>query len=285
MGEKLYKPILKDGDHLVKSKKNEFRVRGVSQDANNNTTDIVEWEEVEVEDRTYNNEDEYYELQHVDLTPEQQQIAEMIGAAIAVGIIYGAEKLNKHVIQPWWHNSAKPWINSKMSDVKRIFLGKTKATEIMEKRKKISSHTSTLIDAETNAQIDVMMDQVFDSIQFDMSTEEAKKHIMNLIYHMLGVAYEIKMLSNSRIAEQFEDESMRLENQAKAEKLFAEKVADNINDLLSAEKLQLDVSTSKKLFSLLGGGIKINEEYIPVEPEKIGLAINSIKKTNEFEGC
>ena len=76
----------------------------------------------------------------------------------------------------------------------------------------------------------------------------------------------------------FEDENMRLENQKKAEKLLAEKVADNINHLLADERLQLDVSTSKHLFDLLGGGIRINEEYIPVESRKIGLAINGIKK-------
>ena len=50
MGEKLYRPILKEGDHLVRSKDNEGRVRGVSQDENNKTTDIVEWEEVEIDE-------------------------------------------------------------------------------------------------------------------------------------------------------------------------------------------------------------------------------------------
>ena len=105
MGEKLYRPILKDGDHLVKSKENEGRVRGISQDVNNKTTDIIEWEEVEIENQTCNYEDE---SQHIELTPEQQQIAEMIGTAIAAGIIYGAGKFNEHIIQPWWHNSVQP---------------------------------------------------------------------------------------------------------------------------------------------------------------------------------
>ena len=280
MGEKLYKPILRDGDHLVKSKKNEGRVRGVSQDVNNNTTDIVEWEEVEIEEKDYNYEDKDQALQNVELTQEQQQFAEMIGVAIAAGIIYGAGKLNEHIIRPWWYNKAQPWINGKMSEVKRKFFCKTKTSKNSENKKEMSSQASMLIDVETNTQIDDMMDQAFNSIQFDMSTKEAKMHIMNLIYHMLGIAYEIKVLSNSRIADEYEDENMRLKNQAKAEKFIAEKVADNINHFLSDEQLQLDVFTSKQLFSLLGGGIRINEEYIPVETEKIELAINSIKKEN-----
>lgn len=276
MGEKLYRPILKDGDHLVKSKENEGRVRGISQDVNNKTTDIIEWEEVEIENQTCNYEDE---SQHIELTPEQQQIAEMIGTAIAAGIIYGAGKFNEHIIQPWWHNSVQPWVNRKMSDVKQIFFGKTKVSKIVEE--KMSNQTSMLVDVETNAQIDIMIDQAFDSIKFDMSTEEAKKHIINLIYHILGIAYEIKILSNSRIADQFEDESMRLENQVKVEKFLAEKVANNINHLLSDESLQIDVSSSKQLSSLLGGGIRINQDYIPVETEKIRLAIDGYK-TKEY---
>ena len=276
MGEKLYRPILKDGDHLVKSKENEGRVRGISQDVNNKTTDIIEWEEVEIENQTCNYEDE---SQHIELTPEQQQIAEMIGTAIAAGIIYGAGKFNEHIIQPWWHNSVQPWVNRKMSDVKQIFFGKTKVSKIVEE--KMSNQTSMLVDVETNAQIDIMIDQAFDSIKFDMSTEEAKKHIINLIYHILGIAYEIKILSNSRIADQFEDESMRLENQVKVEKFLAEKVANNITHLLSDESLQIDVSSSKQLSSLLGGGIRINQDYIPVETEKIRLAIDGYK-TKEY---
>ena len=73
MGEKLYRPILKDGDHLVKSKKNEGRVRGVSQDKNNKNPDIIEWEEVD--DSIYNYSDEQYESERIELTPEQQEKA------------------------------------------------------------------------------------------------------------------------------------------------------------------------------------------------------------------
>ena len=99
MGEKLYKPILRDGEHLVKSKENEGRVRGISQDANNKTTDIIEWEEVEIEDQSYNYEDENYLFQNEELNTEQSEIAKIIGMMVVVGgIIYGAGKFNKHVV-------------------------------------------------------------------------------------------------------------------------------------------------------------------------------------------
>ena len=45
MGEKVYKPIVKDGDHLIRSKDNPDRVRGLTRDENNQNPDIIEWED------------------------------------------------------------------------------------------------------------------------------------------------------------------------------------------------------------------------------------------------
>ena len=44
MGEKVYKPIVKDGDHLIRSKDNPDRVRGLTRDENNHNPDIIKWE-------------------------------------------------------------------------------------------------------------------------------------------------------------------------------------------------------------------------------------------------
>ncbi len=69
-----------------------------------------------------------------------------------------------------------------------------------------------------------------------------------------------------------------MEDQAKVEKSLVEKVSRNINSLLSDEKLFLDVNTFKQIFDLLGGGIKINGEYVPVELKKLDAAINNVRK-------
>lgn len=84
MGEKLYRPIINSGDHLVRSKDNGDRVRGISQDENNRTTDIVEWEEVNIEDSTPESEPE-------SLSFNLQQRAEglVAGAALLIGIYAG----------------------------------------------------------------------------------------------------------------------------------------------------------------------------------------------------
>lgn len=50
MGEKIYKPIVKEGDHLIRSKDHPNRVRGLTRDENNQNPDIIEWEEYDVDD-------------------------------------------------------------------------------------------------------------------------------------------------------------------------------------------------------------------------------------------
>ena len=73
---------------------------------------------------------------------------------------------------------------------------------------------------------------------------------------MLGTAYEIKILSNSRIVDQIEDETIQIEKKTHVEKLLVERVASNIDELLKDENLLLEVSSSRQIFNLLGGGIE-----------------------------
>lgn len=272
MGEKLYRPILKDGEHLVRSKNNVDRVRGVSQDENNKTTDIVEWEEVEVEEPEYDYSIEQYKQEQVELTPEQQQLAQAVGEVIAAAAIYGMAKLHEHVISPWWNFTAKPWVRKKWKDTKNLVSGKTKAQTIIEKEK-----TENLdIQLRADMYIDEILNEEFDNIRFNLTSDEAKEHMMKLIYHMLGTANEIRILSNARIIDHITDEMIQIEKTKVAEKLLAEKVSTNINKLLSDETLMLDVDTSKQIFKLLGGGVRISGEYVPVEVEKVKDAISSM---------
>ena len=272
MGEKAYRPILKEGDHLVRSKDNEGRVRGVSQDRNNKTTDIVEWEEVEIDEHQYEYPIEQYRQERVELTPKQQQLAQAVGAVIAGAAIYGMAQLREHVVSPWWCSKAKPWIKGKWVDAKNFVLCKTKAQAIIEKK----DNNETGIQLSSDTQIDEMLDAEFESV-LNMTPDEAKEHMMKLIYHMLGTAYEIKILINARIVEHIEDETTQIEKKKEAEILLAEKVSNNINKLLSDDTLMLDVNTSKQLSGWLGGGIRISGEYKPVELEKVNAAIGAMK--------
>lgn len=114
MGEKVYKPIVKDGDHLIRSKDNPDRVRGLTRDENNRNPDIPEWEEYDIDDLRSNDYVSYpYEERHVQLSPEQEEFAQKIGEALGAVIVAGGILLFSEVLSPWWKNTAWPWVKEK----------------------------------------------------------------------------------------------------------------------------------------------------------------------------
>lgn len=107
MSQKYYRPIIKEGDHLVKSKSNPNRVRGLSRDENNLNQDIIEWEEVEVDDpNDYTFNLDSYNQQNDNSSHElSQEDLELIAAGI-VAIVVGGRWLIGNVIGPWWNSTA-----------------------------------------------------------------------------------------------------------------------------------------------------------------------------------
>ena len=268
MSEKYYKPILKDGDHLVRSSKNPDRVRGQSRDANNKNPDIVEWEEVEIEDRyDYDYQPIPYEDRQVQLTPEEERLAQEIGTALAAGTVW----ILGNVVAPWWKRTAWPWIKGKFKEAVSIVKGerKTKAEQILEPKResKFQPEPAQLVTVSTQ------IDEAFEQFHIDMDEEEAKQHILNILFHMLEIANEIRIMSNAQIRRECESEEQYLERVKASEQYLTERVAVNINRILSDERLVLDLKASRELFGLMGGGVRLNGEYVPVEIPKVYEAI------------
>lgn len=121
MGETVYKPIVKDGNHLLRSKDNPDRVRGLTRDENNQNPDIIEWEEYDIDDLQSDNYAPHpYEEQRVQLTPEQEEFAQQIGEALGAAVVAGGIFLFREVISPWWKNTAWPWVKAKGHDIKKL---------------------------------------------------------------------------------------------------------------------------------------------------------------------
>jgi hypothetical protein len=268
MGEKLYRPILKDGDHLVQSTKNPDRVRGQSRDANNKNPDLIEWEPVEVEEQS-DYEPIPYEERQVQLTPEEERLAREIGEALAAGTVW----LIGNVVVPWWKKSAWPWVKGKFRDTVSIIKGETKikAAQIVTEDKKQAEKKP--VNASQLSSVSLQIDSAFEQFQFDMDENEAKEHMLKIVFHLLEIANEIRIMSNSQIKRECESEEQYLERVKASESYLTERVASNIDKLLSDDKLCIDVKTSKELFGLMGGGIRINGEYVPVELTKVHEAI------------
>ena len=264
MGEKYYKPILKDGDHLVRSSKNPERVRGQSRDADNKNPDIVEWEEIEIEDNSYDYEPIPYEERQVQLSPEEERIAQAIGEALGAAIVAGAVWLIDNKVTPWWKRTAWPWIKEKGNDAIAFFKGEEKTKTKQNKKVEIPTELIS---------VSSQIDETFERFYIEMDEKEAKQHILKILFHMLEIANEIRIMSNAQIKHNDESEEEYSRRIDVSEQYLTDKVASNLDRILSNKELQLDARTSKELFGLFGGGVTMNGEYIPVESRKVYEAI------------
>lgn len=274
MGEKVYKPIVKEGDHLIRSKNNPNCVRGLTRDENNQNPDINEWKEYDIEDLLSDYyEPHLYKEQPVQLTPEQKEFSQQIGEILSDIIVAGGTLLFYKVVFPWCKNTAWPWIKEKSRNIK----------DVVRERKE--HKTTTAIKEETVkeeipdkrfTEVTSQIDKAFEQFYFEMDEDEAKDHIMKLVYHMLGIANEIRIISNARIRKACESEEICIEQQNEIEKFLSERVAIGLDQLLSEENLQLDLNTSKEIFSLTGGGVRYKGEYFPVQAIKIAEVLRTI---------
>ena len=268
MGEKVYKPIVKEGDHLIRSKDNPDRVRGLTRDENNQNPGIIEWEEYDVEDLQCDGYESHpYDERHVELTPEQEELAQQVGEVLSVVMV----ELFREIVSPLWKNIAWPWVKEKGRSIKDSVSGR-------KKRK-----TTKAIKAETAkeampdrrlAEVSLQIDKVFEQLYCEMDEDEAKVHMMRLVYHMLGMVNEIRIISNARIRKDCESEELCIERQNEAEKFLSERVAVGLDRLL------LDLNTSRELFSLTGGGVRLNGEYVPVQAIKIDEVLKTISMSD-----
>lgn len=275
MGEKVYKPIVKDGDHLIHSKDNPNRVRGLTRDENNQNPDIIEWEEYDVDDLRRDDYNPYpYEERHIRLTPEQEELARQIGEALGQAIVAGGILLLENVISPWWKNVVRPWVKEKGRGIKNTISRKKEQRTITKAKTAIKKQTES---DRRLADISLQIDKVFEQFYFEMDEEEVKDHLMKLVYHILGVVNEIRIISNARIKKDCESEELCIERQKEAETFLSEKVAASLDQLLSNKNMRLDLNTSRELFSLTGGGVRLNGEYVPVQAIKIDEALKKIQ--------
>lgn len=272
MGEKLYRPILNEDEHLLQSTKNPDRVRGLARDENNKNPDIIEWEEVDISDFQYS---EYQgNPQETHLSPEEEELAEKLGVALAAASVW----FFTQIVTPWWKSTAWPWIRCKGREITSRFTKKP-----MTNTSKISSANTREFNCESSS-ASKQIDDAFEQVYFDMDKEEARQHMMKIIYHMLGLTNEIRIISNARIREESKTDRICMERTKASEQCLTVKVADCIDKILADESLMLDMSTSKSIFSLLGGGVHLNGEYIPVEIERVNKALKYIELGGENNG-
>ena len=175
-----------------------------------------------------------------------------IGEALGAAIVAGGILLFREVISPWWKNTAWPWVKEKGRGIKNAVSGKRSKRPQQQQKQLLKNQAEP---DRRLADVSSQIDKAFEQFYFEMDEEEAKAHMMRLVYHMLGVVNEIRIIAQARIRKDCESEELCIERQKEAEKFLSEKVAAGLDQLLSNENLRLDLNTSRELFSLTGGGV------------------------------
>ena len=288
MGEKVYRPIMGEGEHLVSSRDNPDRVRGLSRDEDNKNPNIPEWEELDLDDlksealSTYegdyyysrgnrDDEDDEDDEDEYQLTPEQKEIAQFLGE-VAVQFLWGGVKfVGTRFISPWYHNKVLPWVVSKTE--------KHRARKNKEQRNNDVETTEVeKIESASTPQLEDVFsgyDREYEQLHFELDEKEAVEHLMRLIYHMLGAVNEMRILSNSTIHDKCNSDMDRIEAQKAVDCFWAEAVAVQLNKWLNDSRIKLDLETSRDLFNKTGGGVFLNGEYAPVQVDQVVALLQS----------
>ena len=216
MSEKLYRPIIKEGDHLVRSSKNPERVRGQSRDSNNKNPDIIELEEVEVE-KSPSREELEYELQK-SIYEEKcakhemtKQTWDNISAGVGLvsdALVFLSEnpevavslvKHGKKVI-----NTISNAAGKAKNGIKTVFSRKKKTKEkqlVNDLGETSASQFGVLASDSQSAVYNEIMDDKDSIEREEMSIEEARTLVISILAEYISMKRNINRLSKAKIYE------------------------------------------------------------------------------------
>ena len=213
MGEKLYRPLIKEGDHLVRSSKNPDRVRGQSRDSNNKNPDIVEWEEVDV-DESPSREELEFELQKIayeEKRAEQDRALQRLdninsglellnnaltflndNPEVAAALVIGGQKIIHAISNA--ASKAKNRIKSAFSRKNR------KIDEVAASARVRTSQISNVVPNHECSVYDGIVD-VDNTEREEMSIEEARSLVIDILANYISMKRNIDRLSKAKINE------------------------------------------------------------------------------------
>ena len=260
MSEKHYRPIIKDGDHLVQSKKNSNRVIGQTRDAENKNPDIIEWEEVEDVDYEYELERMAHEERMAEVQ-KSQSTAETITSVlylIDTMVTFLEENPEIQKAAADLGRKAKDGISSaKNKLVLAIHDGKQKKNKKTIKETVPETQIMDTVISEISTGI-VTDDKDMSQIERgNISVEEARELILGILMDYINMKKKLNRLSNANI-----------EN-IKRQELDVSDVIAQLDSLIKGYPALMDDSTTENIMALLRMNLDKQENEIIKEVLKI----------------
>lgn len=246
-----YRPVHKDGTHLAESNDTDGAYRGnLLDDETNRPVGNAEW--VKVDDSEL--EDQYaYPVksprQEVELTPEQQELAELIGTAIAAGMTWLAVEVVAPGVKYLWQEKAAPalqagWeslMNRRKEKKAEKKKGKIKAVE----PKKTTSVSPAPASVETVPSMFVQeLDTAYDNYVNDMTSEEAQRELLDIFILSAMLTAKVRKLKTARIVDG-DNPAGYLDGQDIVNRLASSEFTSSINQILASNPVLLEEKASQ----------------------------------------
>ena len=195
MGEKHYRPIIKDGDHLVQS-----RVIGQTRNAKNKNPDIIEWEEVEDTDYEY----ELAKMAHEERMAEvrsRQSTADIITSVlnlIDTTVTFLAE--NPEVLEAAV-NLGKKAKNGIAGVKNKLTLAALDGKKQKKNKENIKNAVSApeITDAKIAAEVISDAMKTSQSERDNISVEGARELILGILMDYISMKKKLNRLTNANI--------------------------------------------------------------------------------------
>lgn len=273
--EDLYRVVRKEGTHLASSNETNGAFRGnLLDDVTNKPVGNAEWVKVDKRDYDSGASYEYQESRsEVELSREQKEMATLIGEVIAAGAYW---VLNEKVAPPvkfWWEERATP-------SIKKMWYGITNKKKTKKTKREMNGHQDCNIEVATSrgSVLGIFpeeIDETYEKYVNDMSSEEAQRELLDIFILSAILCAKIRKLSNSRIRKDVGITEGYLEGQEVIEKLSTPEFVDCLNRILANNPSLLE-EKSASLVEILGQNIIINDQYVPIQNNKLKVALASI---------
>ena len=263
MGEILYRPINDESErHLVQSRENPDRVIGQTRDKNNKNPDIIEWEPVEVPNYEYELEKLAHDERMVEIQA-RQSVADTITSIfnlIDTVVTFVGEHPEVVAAIVSAGKKAKQGIANVKSKLGTVNLNEKKKTKepvkkVVHKPKKNDNHI--VVKARN-----VIIEETSETSQVEqenMSLEEARELILEILLNYISMKKKLNRLSNANI------------QNVESQKLNVDDVIVQLDSLIKRYPALMDENTTEDILALL----KMN----------VGLQENAkIKETLRIEG-
>ncbi|MGW8115166.1 hypothetical protein ACVS9P_08330 [Caproicibacterium sp. NSD3] len=194
-------------------------------------------------------------------------------ALIAMGIGIGAAATKAYpYVKEWFTDTVVP-------GVKKFYRKITK--------KPVENSGSVAIEKEDESGTEILsvdafsheVDEVLNEYKENMSSEEAKAHLLNIMLSAMYMASEIRKLSNAVITDESLSEDQKIELKASLEKLTTQNAANSINEILAQKVPLMDAVAIKRISATMGAPLISEGKFVPIETAifKKALSINDEK--------